>query len=49
MRLNACGLILLGAHGGRAPPPVLEGGICQQVLAYSPVPVLVLREAANPD
>lgn len=46
---NACDLIALGAHGERTVPPVLAGGVAQQVLAYSPVPVLVLREAGKPD
>ena len=46
---NGCGLIVLGAHGGRTLPPVLAGGTAQQVLAYAPVPVLMLRDAARPD
>lgn len=46
---NACDLIALGAHGGRTIPPLLAGGVAQQVLAYSPVPVLMLRKAGQPD
>lgn len=46
---NGCDLIVLGAHGGRADPPTLAGGVAQQVLAYSPVPVLMLRDAARPE
>lgn len=46
---NACDLIVLGSHGGRSGLPLLGGSVCQQVLAYSPVPVLVLRDAGAPD
>lgn len=46
---NGCDLIILGAHGGRTSPPTLAGGVAQQVLAYSPVPVLMLCEAARPE
>ena len=46
---NACDLIILGAHGGRTVPPLLAGGVAQQVLGYAPVPVLMLRDAARPD
>lgn len=43
---NACDLIILGAHGGRTVPPLLAGGVGQQVLGYVPVPALMLRDAA---
>ncbi|MFC4933063.1 universal stress protein [Massilia sp. GCM10023247] len=46
---NACDLIVLGASGGRIVPPGLAGGVAQQVLAYSPVPVLMLRDAGRPE
>ena len=46
---NACDLIILGAHGGRTKPPLLAGGVAQQVLGYASVPVLMLRGAARPD
>jgi len=44
---NACDLIVLGAHGGRAVTPVLPGAVAQQVLAYSSVPVLMLRDGGR--
>jgi nucleotide-binding universal stress UspA family protein len=46
---NACDLIVLGAHGGQNPVPRLAGGVAQQVLAYSSVPVLMLCEAGRPE
>ena len=46
---NGCDLIVVGAHGGRSELPRLAGGVAQQVLAYSPVPVLMLCEAGRPE
>lgn len=46
---NGCDLIVVGAHGGQRTVPRLAGGVAQQVLAYSPVPVLMLCEAGRPE
>lgn len=46
---NGCDLIALGAHGERTVPPVLAGGVAQQVLAYSSIPVLMLRAPGQTD
>jgi nucleotide-binding universal stress UspA family protein len=40
---NACDLIFMGSHGRRGLSRLLAGSVTQNVLAYSTVPVLVLR------
>lgn len=49
---HGCDLIVMGAHGPADANPVLTGSVAQHVLAWSPVPVLVLRdprEAQQPE
>jgi len=41
------GLVVLGAHGRRAPARWLLGSIAERVAQESPVPVLVVREAGR--
>lgn len=43
------GEVVLGAHGGRAVTPILPGAVARQVLAYSSVPVLMLRDGGRPE
>jgi len=48
---QGCDLIVMGAHGPADANPLFTGSVAQQVLAWSTVPVLVLRdpgEAARP-
>lgn len=40
-----CDLIVMGSHGRRGLSRWLAGSVTQEVLAYAPVPVMVLRPA----
>ncbi len=40
-----CDLIVMGSHGRRGLSRLLAGSVTQAVLAYAPVPVMVLRPA----
>lgn len=40
---QACDLIFMGSHGRRGLSRLLAGSVTQAVLAYAPVPVMVLR------
>jgi nucleotide-binding universal stress UspA family protein len=40
-----CDLIAMGSHGRRGLSRLLAGSVTQSVLAYAPVPVMVLRPA----
>ncbi|MGI4721336.1 MAG: universal stress protein [Janthinobacterium lividum] len=40
-----CDLIVMGSHGRRGLSRLLAGSVTQEVLAYSTVPVMVLRPA----
>ena len=42
-REQACDLIFMGSHGRRGLSRLLAGSVTQAVLAYAPVPVMVLR------
>lgn len=42
-REHACDLIVMGSHGRRGLSRLLAGSVTQAVLAYAPVPVMVLR------
>jgi nucleotide-binding universal stress UspA family protein len=42
-RQQGCDLIVMGSHGRRGLSRLLAGSVTQAVLAYAPVPVLVLR------
>lgn len=47
-----CDLIVMGAHGPADANPLLTGSVAQHVLAWSTIPVLVLRdpgEAVRPE
>jgi len=44
-RKHACDLIVMGSHGRRGLSRLLAGSVTQSVLAYAPVPVMVLRPA----
>lgn len=44
-RENACQLIVMGSHGRRGLSRLLMGSVTQAVLAYAPVPVMVVRPA----
>ena len=44
-REHACDLIVMGSHGRRGLSRLLMGSVTQSVLAYAPVPVMVLRPA----
>lgn len=49
---QGCDLILMGAHGPADANTLYTGSVAQQVLAWSPIPVLVLRDprdAARPE
>lgn len=53
VREQACDLVVMGSHGRRGLSRLLAGSVTQAVLAYAPVPVMVLRaappgEAAHP-
>ena len=51
-REQGCDLVVMGAHGPADANPLYTGSVAQQVLAWSTVPVLVLRdpgEAARPE
>lgn len=48
---HGCDLIVMGAHGPADANTLYTGSVARQVLAWSPIPVLVLRdprEAARP-
>ncbi len=42
-REHGCDLIVMGSHGRRGLSRLLAGSVTQAVLAYIPVPVMVLR------
>jgi nucleotide-binding universal stress UspA family protein len=42
-RQHRCDLIVMGSHGRRGVSRLLAGSVAQAVLAYAPIPVLVLR------
>jgi nucleotide-binding universal stress UspA family protein len=42
-REHACDLIVMSSHGRRGLSRLLAGSVTQGVLAYAPVPVMVLR------
>lgn len=42
---HACELIVMGSHGRRSLSRLLMGSVTQAVLAYAPVPVMVVRPA----
>ncbi|MGG7603375.1 universal stress protein [Massilia sp. BKSP1R2A-1] len=42
-RERGCDLIVMGSHGRRGLSRLLAGSVTQGVLAYAPVPVMVLR------
>ena len=44
-REQGCDLIIMGSHGRRGLSRLLAGSVTQAVLAYAPVPVMVLRPA----
>lgn len=46
---NQCDLIFMASHGRRGLSRLLAGSVTQNVLAYSTIPVLVLRPAAEDD
>jgi nucleotide-binding universal stress UspA family protein len=49
---NACDLIVMGTHGLNDPRKLIAGSVAQYVLAYSAIPVMVLRdprEASRPE
>ena len=46
-RDNACQLIVMGSHGRRGLSRLLMGSVTQAVLAYAPVPVMVVRPAPD--
>ena len=48
-REQACDLIVMGSHGRRGLSRLLAGSVTQAVLAYAPVPVMVLRPAPAGD
>ena len=51
-REQGCDLIVMGAHGPADVNPLFTGSVAQHVLAWSTIPVLVLRdpgEAAKPE
>lgn len=46
-RQHGCDLIAMGSHGRRGISRLLAGSVTQAVLAYAPVPVMVLRPVAG--
>jgi nucleotide-binding universal stress UspA family protein len=44
-REYGCDLIAMGSHGRRGLSRLVAGSVTQEVLAYAPVPVMVLRPA----
>lgn len=46
-REQQCDLIVMGSHGRRGLSRLLAGSVTQAVLASAPVPVMVLRPAAQ--
>lgn len=46
-RQQQCDLIIMGSHGRRGLSRLLAGSVAQGVLAHAPVPVMVLRPAAD--
>ncbi len=45
VREQGCDLVVMGSHGRRGLSRLLAGSVTQSVLAYAPVPVMVLRPA----
>jgi nucleotide-binding universal stress UspA family protein len=43
VREHGCDLVVMGSHGRRGLSRLLAGSVTQAVLAYAPVPVMVLR------
>ena len=43
VRQHGCDLVVMGSHGRRGLSRLLAGSVTQAVLAYAPVPVMVLR------
>lgn len=48
-RDQQCDMIVMGSHGRRGLSRLLAGSVTQAVLAYSPVPVMVLRPSGHKD
>jgi nucleotide-binding universal stress UspA family protein len=48
-RLSHADLIVLGSHGRRGIGRILLGSDAEQIIRYSPVPVLVVRGNDNPE
>lgn len=48
-KMNKCDLIFMASHGRRGLSKLIAGSETQKVLAYSPVPVLVLRPPEHAD
>jgi nucleotide-binding universal stress UspA family protein len=46
-RAQGCDLIVMGSHGRRGLSRLIAGSVTQAVLAYAPVPVMVLRPAVD--
>lgn len=44
---NGCDLIFMGSHGRHGLSKLLAGSVTQNVLAYSSIPVMVLRPAGT--
>ncbi|MEH6435981.1 universal stress protein [Massilia sp. DD77] len=44
---QACDLIFMGSHGRRGLSRLLAGSVTQAVLAYAPMPVMVLRPVSK--
>ncbi len=42
---NGCDLLVLGSHGGSGMARLMLGSVAAQVLAHSPVPVLIAKSA----
>ncbi|UVW30218.1 universal stress protein [Massilia sp. H6] len=49
VREQGCDLVVMGSHGRRGLSRLLAGSVTQAVLAYAPVPVMVLRPAPAGD
>ena len=47
VKLHRCDLVFMGSHGRRGLSRLLAGSETQKVMAYSPVPVMVLRPQAH--
>jgi nucleotide-binding universal stress UspA family protein len=44
---HQCDLVFMASHGRRGLSRLLAGSVTQNVLAYSTIPVMVLRPAAQ--